>query len=86
MSPVAFDTLPPGANRIVSQWRHLASVDEQSPDFGPLLSSLTAQDTRSLTVKLCRADAKATLNIMDQASTTSSARAAPHVASSTLRF
>ena len=71
ISPVISDDLHgvlSGASPIVSQWQRIVSMDQQSPNFLPLLSSLTTRDSRSSIVKLSRADAKVTLNIMDQAS------------------
>jgi hypothetical protein len=77
---------PPDASPILPQWRLLASMNQQSPDFRSLLSSLNAEDNRSLTTQLCTADAKATLNIMDQASFRYSVRAIIHVAPSVQVF
>jgi len=37
---------------IVLLWQHLASMDRQSPDFLPLLSTLTAGDNRLSTTTL----------------------------------
>jgi hypothetical protein len=85
MSSVASDDLreaPPDASPILSQWRRLASMDQQSPDFIPLLLSLTSQDKRSPAIKLSRADAKATLDIMDQASLACSVKAVTYVSPS----
>ena len=72
----------PDVNRIVSRWQDLASMDQQSPDFHPLLSSLTAGDHRSTTINLCGADARDTLSIMDEASLMFFAKAITHVAPS----
>ncbi|KAF9781287.1 kinase-like domain-containing protein [Thelephora terrestris] len=51
---------------IVSLWRGLASMDRQSPEFLPLLSSLTVGDYKSLTIKLQHSDARDILTIMDE--------------------
>ncbi|KAF9644426.1 kinase-like protein [Thelephora ganbajun] len=51
---------------IVSRWQQLASMDQQSPGFLPLLSSLTAEHNRSSTTKLHGNDARVTLNVMDE--------------------
>lgn len=50
------------------QWQRLASMDGKSPDFLPLLSSLTSQGNRSLTTNLRGTEASITLNAMDQVS------------------
>ena len=86
MSPIVFGNhkeVLPGANPTVSQWQRLASMDRQSANFSPLLSSLISQDDRSSKMKLCRADAKVTLDIMDQASSTFSLKTTAYVAPST---
>lgn len=69
----------PDVNRIVSRWQDLASMDQQSPDFLPLLSSLTTGDHRSPTINLCGADARDTLSIMDEVSLIFSAKAITHI-------
>ena len=53
---------------IVAQWQRLASMDPQSPDFLPLLSSLTTDDDRSPTIKFCGDDARVTLGVIDEVS------------------
>ena len=69
-SPVTSEDFrgPCNTDSIVSQWQHLASMGWQSPDFLPLLSSLTAKINRCPTIMLNDADAKAVLNIMDEVS------------------
>jgi len=54
------------ASLIVSRWQQLTSIDRQSPDFPPLLSSLTADGNRSSTTGLCGEDARVTLNMIDE--------------------
>lgn len=71
MAPANSDNLggvPPGESPVVPLWKRLASMDQHSLGFIPLLSSLTSEKNRSSTINLCEADAKATLNFMDQAS------------------
>jgi len=68
-SPAPNDTpevLPDTVDPIVSQWRRLASMDRQSPDFPSLLSSLITGTNRSSTIKLRSHDAKITLDALDQ--------------------
>jgi len=60
---VLSDTVP-----IVLRWQQLASMDRQSPAFLHLLSSLTAEENRSLTTKLRFENARVTLNIIDEVS------------------
>jgi len=52
----------------VARWQQLASMDPQSPDFLPLLSSLTAENHRSSTTELCGDDAGVTLDVIDKVS------------------
>ena len=52
----------------VLQWQKLASMDRESPDFLPLLSSLTADEDRALTAKLSGDDARVVLDRMDEVS------------------
>ena len=68
---------------IVSRWQQLASMDQQSPDFLPLLSSLIAEVNRSSTTKLYGDDARITLSVMDEVSSTCATKAIAYVASST---
>ena len=65
-----FDAVP-----IVAQWRQLASINPQSPDFLPLLSSLTSEGNRSSTTKLCGDDAGVTLGVINQVILAFSAKA-----------
>ena len=64
--PDDFPEAPGDNNPIVSQWRQLASTNTRSPDFRPLLLSLTSEVGRSLTTALCGDDAGDTLGIMDK--------------------
>jgi len=56
----------PSVDPIASKWRILASTDPRSPDFLPLLSSLTAGDNLSLTTRLRDDDAKIALGALDE--------------------
>lgn len=51
---------------IASKWQQLASMDRRSPDFPPLLSSLTTGDNRIPTTKLRGDDAKIALGALDE--------------------
>lgn len=51
---------------IASQWQQLASMDRQSPDFLPLLSSLIGGTNCSSTIELRGEDAKVTLSALDE--------------------
>ncbi|KAF9781221.1 kinase-like domain-containing protein [Thelephora terrestris] len=51
---------------VVSRWQQLASMDRHSPEFVPLLASLTTEENRSLTMGLCGANARDALSIMDE--------------------
>jgi hypothetical protein len=55
-------------------------MDRQSPEFLPLLSSLTVGDYKSLTIKLQHSDARDILTIMDEVGLAFSAKAITHVA------
>ena len=61
-------TLIPSVDPIASKWQQLASTDQQSPDFLPLLSSLTTGANRSLTIRLRGDDAKIALGALDEVS------------------
>jgi hypothetical protein len=66
---------------VVSRWQQLASMDRHSPEFVPLLASLTTEENRSLTMGLCGANARDALSIMDEVSSTSfTVEATTHVA------
>ena len=67
----------------VPQWQQLASMDQKSPDFLPLLSSLTAEANRSSTTKLCDDDARIALSVMDKVSSPCAAKAITYITSST---
>ena len=54
-------------------------MDPRSPRFLPLLSSLTAGNDRSSTIRLSGIDAKNTLSIMDEVNLVSPASAAAYV-------
>jgi len=56
----------PPESPIALQWQHLASMDRQSPDFLPLLSTLTAGDNRLSTAALRDNDAEIALSVMDE--------------------
>jgi len=58
-------------------------MDQQSPDFPPLLSSLTAEVNRSSTTKLHGDDARIALSVMDEVSSACAAKAITYVTSST---
>jgi hypothetical protein len=58
----------PDMSPIVSQWQQLASMDRESPDFLPLLSSLTAGVNRSLATMLRGDDARIALGAIDKVS------------------
>ena len=58
-------------------------MDQQSPDFLPLLSSLTAKFNRSLTTKLLDDDARIVLSVMDEVSSACAAKAITYIISST---
>lgn len=66
--PVPSD--PPGVHPdtdpIASKWQRLASTDQQSPDFLPLLLSLTRGTGHSSTTRLRGDDAEITLGALDQ--------------------
>ena len=49
---------------VVSEWLRLASMDRQSPDFLPLLSSLVENGDHAPTVKLQDKDARAVLGVL----------------------
>ena len=66
----------------VPQWQQLASMDQQSPNFLPLLSSLTAEVNRPSTTKLCGDDARITLSIMDEVSSACVTKAITYITSS----
>lgn len=57
----------PDTDQIAPKWQLLASIDRESPDFLPLLSSLARTD-RYLTTKLRGDDAKITLCALDEVS------------------
>lgn len=61
------DILPAGdVDPIVSQWQKLVSMDQQSPGFLPLLSSLIAGANRSSTIRLQGHDARIVLDALDK--------------------
>jgi len=64
---------------IVSRWQRLASMDRQSPDFPPLLSSLTADGNRSSTTGLRGDNARVTLNMIDEVSSAFAGKATTYV-------
>ena len=49
---------------VVSEWLRLASMDRQSPDFLPLLSSLVENGDHAPTVKLQDKDARTVLGVL----------------------
>jgi len=53
---------------IASEWQKLASMDRQSLDFLPLLSTLTAGGNQSPTTKLRGENARIVLNALDEVS------------------
>jgi len=60
-------------------WKHLASMDRQSPDFLPLLITLTAAANRPLMTTLRDDDARITLSAMDEVSYSFSVKAITYV-------
>ena len=56
----------PSVHLTVSRWQQLTSMDQQSPDFLPLLLSLTTGANRSSTTALRGDDAKITLSALDE--------------------
>ena len=56
--------LPQGPASLVSEWLRLASMDRQSPDFLPLLSSLVEKGDHAPTVKLKDIDARTALGVL----------------------
>ena len=56
----------PSVHPIVSWWQQLALMDRRSPDFLPLLLSLTTGANRSSTTALRGDDAKITLSALDE--------------------
>lgn len=56
----------PSVDPIALKWQQLASTDQQSPDFLPLLSFLTTGDNRSLTTRLRGNDARIALGALDE--------------------
>ena len=60
--------VPPIHDPIVSKWQRLASMDRQSPDFLPLLSTLTTGDSRSSTINLQDENARIVLGALDEVS------------------
>ena len=67
---------------IVPRWQQLASMDQQSPDFLPLLSSLTAEVNRSSTTMLNGDDARITLSVMDKVSPACAVKTITYITSS----
>jgi len=65
--------------QVIPQWQQLASMDQKSPDFLPLLSSLTAEVNRSSTTKLCGDDARISLSVMDKVSSACAAKAITYI-------
>ena len=65
-SPTSIDPSEDNVDPIASRWQQLASMDRQSPDFLPLLSSLTGGTNRSSTIELRGEDAKVTLSTLDE--------------------
>lgn len=51
---------------IASKWRGLASMEQDSPDFIPLLSSLITGDDHLPTTKLRDGSAKVALDALDK--------------------
>lgn len=70
---------PPNMIPVVSRWRRLASMERKSPDFLPLLSSLSDEANRSLTTELCGDDARVALGIIDEVSSVYVVRTIAHV-------
>lgn len=58
--------VPSILDSIVSEWQRLASMDGRSPDFLPLLSTLTTGDNRSSTIKLQDENARIVLSALDK--------------------
>ena len=58
--------VPPILDPIVSEWQRLASMDGQSPNFLPLLSTLTTGDNQSSTIKLQDENARIVLGALDE--------------------
>lgn len=56
----------PNTHPIASEWQRLASTDQHSPDFLPLLSSLTTGTAHRSTSKLRDESAKITLDALDE--------------------
>ena len=57
---------PPALPPIVSEWQRLVSMNSQSPDFLPLLSTLTTGVNRSSTIKLQDENARIVLGALDE--------------------
>jgi len=51
---------------IASEWQRLASMDQQSPDFLPLLSTLTVGGNQSPTTNLRGENARIVLSTLDE--------------------
>jgi len=51
---------------VASEWQKLASMDRQSLDFLPLLSTLTAGGNQSPTTKLRGENARIVLSVLDE--------------------
>lgn len=80
--PVAPDGSPevlPDMIPVVPRWQRLASTDQESSDFLPLLLSLIAKEKRSLTAKLHGDDARVTLSVMDEVSSVFAMKIITHV-------
>ena len=56
----------PTTDPIASEWQRLASMDRQSPDFLPLLLTLTAGGNQSPTTKLRGENARIVLSALDE--------------------
>ena len=67
---------------IVPRWQQLASMNPESPDFLPLLSSLTAEVNRSPATMLGDGDAWAVLSAMDKVSPACAAQVMTYITSS----
>ena len=74
-APDTSPEVPPDMTPIFLQWQKLTSIGRESPDFLPLLSSLTAEVNRSSTVKLCGDDARIALSVTDEVSSACAAKA-----------
>ena len=68
-SSATSDGLPevlPITDPIAYEWQRLASMDPQSPDFLPLLSTLTAGGNQSPTTELRDESARIVLSALDK--------------------